>query len=288
MGSSLSAGKVQVWRCSVGGTTPEPVMLGVQVANLDQATLLLPAGAYTTLRTYQRWRVLHLEDHFRRLEESALLAGQPVQLDRPHLRQALRRAVQAYPAAEEVRLRLVLDLHQEPGTLYICVQALTLPPAQVYQNGVAAVTCTLQRNLPKAKLTDFIPQATQARQSLPPGANEALLVDEQGYILEGSSSNFFAVKEGTLYTAEQGVLDGITRRMVLRQIERLRLPLVKAPISRADLPRLSEAFITSASRGVLPVVRIDDQIIGDGRVGPLTKTLMQAYSAALEAELEPL
>lgn len=279
---------VRVWRCAASQCFSEPYWLPKPAYSLDQATAWLPGGAYTTLRTYGRTGVLHLEEHFQRLEESARLAGYQIALDRHSLRQALRQAVQAYGSPGETRLRLVLDLEQEPGTLYLALEALVTPALEAYQNGVVVVTSNLQRENPKAKLTAFIAPAAQVRQTLPPGVNEALLVDVEGYLLEGTSSNFFAVRDGVLYTAEAGVLDGITRQMVLALAARLALPVRRQAVHLRDLPCLQEAFITSASRAILPVVKIDDKPVGAGQVGLMTRRLMQAYATALEAEIEAL
>jgi branched-chain amino acid aminotransferase len=196
---------------------PDLLLLPLESRSLDDASLQLPGGAYTTFRTFASRKVLHLQDHLARLEQTAALSGQPIHLDRAALRRALRQTITSpAPEADDWRIRLTLDLEDRPGDIYICLQPLETPPSEAYESGVLVTTIDLQRQLPKAKLTRFIARAGDVRQHLPAGVNEALMVDPRGCLLEGLSSNFFAVRAGLLYTAEEGVLSGITRSLVLQ------------------------------------------------------------------------
>jgi branched-chain amino acid aminotransferase len=253
---------------------------------LDAAAGSLPPGAYTTLRTYSKSKVTNLESHFLRLEETARLAGCPLQLDRQGLRQALRQAVQSYSGAFDLRLRILLDL--QDSQLYLAAEPLKTPPPQAYQQGVRLVTCNYVRQNPKAKLTSTMVGAEMLRRSLPPDVNEALMLDPDGRLLEGLSSNFYVVLDGVLWTAEQGVLSGITRQAILEEVYQAGLPLRLEGLPLAELPRASEAFISSASRGVLPVRMVDSLVIGSGAPGPVTRQLGQRYQARLEGDLEEI
>jgi branched-chain amino acid aminotransferase len=160
-----------------------------------------------------------------------------------------------------------------------------LPPSR-YHEGVACLTLPrLHRDQPRVKDTRFIPTARRAYARLPLGVEEALLLSEDGAILEGLSSNFFAVLGGALRTEEERVLAGITRALVLDAAQSL-APVVLRAVGRDELHRVEEAFITSASRGVLPVVRIDDEPIGDGRVGRLTQAVADAFAALVARETD--
>jgi branched-chain amino acid aminotransferase len=281
---------------------PQPVLEQVDPGDadsLDALTQLLPGGAYTTLRTFHSKQVLHLEDHFQRLESTAAMVEKPLYLHRSRARQAiqaaLRQAQQRHytpdcgaPSGEQdFRIRITLDLQDQPGDFYLALQPLTTPAHEAYQQGVPVVTFRMQRWLPKAKLTRFIQRSGELRRAMPPGVNETLMLDEQGHFLEGLSSNFFAVLEGEIWTAEEGVLSGITRSLVLEGIRRLGLPLRLQPANLADLPRIQEAFITSSSRAVLPVCRIDDHPLPSAP-GPLTRRLMDEYARAVDASLEEI
>ena len=165
---------------------------------------------------------------------------------------------------------------------------LDVPPPAAYREGVAIITCTLERLLPQAKLTRFIARSRHIRQSLPPGVNEAVMVSADGFLLEGLTSNFFAICQDEIRTAEQAVLAGITRSLVLEAARRLGLPVRFQPVHLSELAALQEAFLTSSSRGVLPVSRIDSIQIGAGKPGPLTRRLMHIYDAIILEQLEPI
>jgi branched-chain amino acid aminotransferase len=211
-----------------------------------------------------------------------------VSLDAEAARLALRRVVAAVSRGRDLRLRLVLDFEENPGALYICALPLVPPPAEAYRRGVSVVISGLRREVPRAKLTRFIARADRERRSLPPGAHEALMVDGEGCILEGLSSNFFAVREGVLWTAEEGVLAGTTRAWVLELARGLSIPVRLEGFPLNELTSAEEAFITSSSRAVVPVRKVGRVVIGSGRPGPVTLRLMEAYQARLEGELEEI
>ena len=277
---------IAVWKVTPG-EKPGPERLDLKVDTLDHGTQQLPGGGYTTFRTHAGTRVDRLEEHFDRLEESARLIGQSVTVARPALRAALRQTLAAYPAPER-RVRLSVDLQREPGVFYILVEALHVPSEAEYARGVRVVTRSMHRDNPKAKQTAFIETAERVRRELPPGINEAVMIAEDGRVLEGLSSNFFAVLDGVVWTAEEGVLPGITRHVVLECIRESGIPICLEGIRREDLPRAREAFITSASRAVLPVTTIDDCPVEDGKPGVVTLALLAAYRRRIEIELEEI
>jgi branched-subunit amino acid aminotransferase/4-amino-4-deoxychorismate lyase len=281
---------LSTWKLSSGsaGADLEPVVLPTEAQSLDEVSACLPGGAYTTLRTYHGNRALRFRDHVRRLEETSQLAGRFVKLDESSLRLALRRLLMNRPQGQDWRIRLTLDLEHAPGDLYITLEPLAVPPPEAYQQGVRVITCDLQRQLPKAKLTRFIERAAPLRRSLPPDVNEAIMLDAQGRLLEGLSSNFFAVIDGVVWTAEEGVLSGVTRGLVLDCARQIGQPVRLDAPRYADLSRFGEAFITSSSRGVLPVCQVDQIVVGPVCPGPVTRALMDAFSSAIEKLTEPI
>jgi len=251
--------------------------------SLDALSQVLPGGAYTTFRTYHGDRALHLTGHIARLSESASIEGHSLPLDESEVRRLIARAVRAC-AFPEARIRITLA-YDPPGALYISLERFAEPPERAYREGVRCATApALHRRLPSAKSTSFIAPASQARA----GAEvQELLLTDGNAVLEGSSSNFFAVLDGALRTAGEGVLAGITRGAILRLADGL-LPLVLEPVALAELPRLQEAFISSVSRGVLPVTEIDGQSVGDGVPGPITVELGRRFRAEIERAIEPI
>jgi branched-chain amino acid aminotransferase len=260
--------------------------LAIDAPTLNALSAQLPRGAYTTFRTYHGDRVLRLDDHLERLMETARLERQHIALDKARARRALAEAV-ARSVFPESRVRLTLT-YEPAGDLYIALEPFAAPAEGLYHTGVRCALSTpeLRRETPRAKSTGFIVPAEGARGAAP-GIDEVLLVDEQGAILEGTSSNFFAVLDGVLRTADEGVLIGTTRSLVLDVAAGL-LPVELRPIHTADLERIAEAFITSVSRLVLPVVAIGDRSIGAGEPGPIALELLHRARLRIEEELEPI
>jgi branched-chain amino acid aminotransferase len=243
--------------------------------DLGAASAGLPGGAYTTLRTYGGRSVLHLGDHARRLAQSAAAP-----LPASTLRAALRAALDA-TGHPESRLRVTFA----PPRLFVSLEPFASLPAAAYDEGVRCATVPLQRDRPEAKDTRFIATASTTYRTLPAGVHEGLLVAGDGSILEGLSSNFFALLEGTLRTEDERALPGITRSLVLEMAAGM-MPVARTAVRVGDLARLDECFITSASRGVLPVVAVDDVTIGLGRPGPLTRELRRRFEERIAAEAE--
>jgi branched-chain amino acid aminotransferase len=243
--------------------------------DLASASARLPSGAYTTLRTYSGRRLLRLDDHAARLSASA-----NAPLDPATLRAAVRAALRA-GGHPESRLRVTFA----PPRLWVSVEAFAPPAPALYTEGVRCVTLPVHRQRPEAKDTRFIATAEAAYRTLPAGVHEGLLVSEGGEILEGLSSNFFAVHAGALRTEMERALPGITRALVL-EVSRDLLPLLPQPVHTDELGAVSECFITSTSRGVLPVVMVDGHTIGPGRPGPLTAEIGRRFDRRIAEESE--
>jgi branched-chain amino acid aminotransferase len=245
---------------------------------LAAASATLPQGSYTSFRTYGGRRVLRLEQHLRRLEES--LPGGPQPIERALVGDGIRGALDA-TAFPESRLRLTFA----PPRVFVSLEPFEPLPESLYATGIAARTLPIHRDDPHRKDTRFIATADRAYRELPAGIHEGLLVAEDGSILEGLTSNFFAVVGGRLRTEEARVLLGVTRSLVL-EVARGLLPVDLSAVRKDELRGVSEAFVTSVSREVLPVVRIDGEPIADGRPEEATRALREGFRALVEREAE--
>ena len=145
----------------------------------------------------------------------------------------------------------------------------------------------LRRERPQAKDTRFLSPAQGAYRDLPAGVHEGLLVGEDGALLEGLSSNVFAVMDGVLRTEDARALHGTTRGFVL-ELARGLLPVSLEAVKKSELSRVAEVFLTSVSREVLGVVRIDGVTIGLGKPGSLAKDLRKRYRARMRSVAEHL
>lgn len=253
-------------------TDSGPVRLH-QAESVAEASSRLPPGAYSTVRTHGGRGIVRFASHLQRLEESVALQGHPATIDRDAARRLVSAALDS-TAHPQSRLRLTYA----PPRLFVSVEAFVPLPRSLYEEGVACVTLpAVHRDQPLVKDTRFIDTAGRAYRGLPAGAHEGLLLARDGSVLEGLSSNFFAILDGALHTEEERVLAGITRALVL-EVAEAQMRVVRRGVLQADLSRVQEAFLTSTSRGILPVVRIDDAPIGDGSVGPATRQLMKGFA----------
>jgi branched-chain amino acid aminotransferase len=263
-----------------------------QHATMRAATADLPPGAYTTMRTYHHNRLLRLGQHLRRLEESAALLGEPAsRLDDTAVGRSIGAILGQVPGRDQ-RFRLIYA----PPRLFVLIEPFPAFPPSLYDEGVWCVTTPLLRENPHAKSTAFIAPAAAALGTLPEGAHEALMVAADGAVLEGLSSNFFAVtpprrrnshpagKTGTVLRTEgERVLMGVTRSLVI-EVAAGMMPLSTVAVHHDELPAVRECFLTSTSREIMPVVKVDQCVIGGGRPGPITRELLRRFRALVEHE----
>lgn len=304
----------QLFAVEDAGPRPLPVPEGAtQFADLTRG---LPLGVYDALRTFDHNKFLYLNRHLARTERSMALLGWQYRLDRSRLLRALHGVV---TASEWPEMRVRIDVLAAPaealGTTsreLIALQPFAPPPPELYEQGVAVdFARDLSRANPLAKTADFAAQrpgtaglaalegkttddgqqTTAETPSVVRGLSsvvpyEYLLLDPAGRILEGTGTNFWAVRDGVVYTAGEGVLEGITREILLQLIPELGLPLRLAAVGAADVGALDEAALSGSSRAFLPVVSIAGQPVGDGRPGPIARRILAAYHAFVAANVK--
>lgn len=257
-------------------------------------------GVFETLRTY-RGVPFALNEHIERLEGSASAVGIKLPISR---RELVRETIEAVRAAgnPESTIRILITRGQGPLRLdpsgatsplrVILVEPFTPPPAAIYRDGVATITTRTERAAdaaPGAKVTNYLASMLAMQRAHVAGAHEALLLDAEGHVLEGATSNFFVVIEGELLTApEAAILAGITRAHVLTLASRAWIVVRYGSIGRGELEGASEAFLTSTLREIVPVTRVDDVVIGDGAPGPITRRLHAAFREAAGIGEQPL
>lgn len=267
---------------------PLEVPLPAGVDGMHAALAELPNGVYSGLRSFHGGRFLALDEHIARAERSARALGFELGSDRAPLLAGLQCVVdQAAPRD----LKLRFDILPRPfaiggvaSRLWLASTPFTPVPERFLEQGVRVeIAEQLVRATPLVKTTDFVlrrrpfPLETQA-------AYEHLLVDGQGGCLECSSSNFYVVAGGRLVSAGEGVLEGITRGLVLRVARAAGLPVELRIPRLAEAPTWSEALLSSSTRGLVPVVDVAGVRIGDGRPGKWTRLLTRAYDELAERE----
>lgn len=266
-----------------------------------------PRGAYTTARTVNQKSVFELSFHVQRLAETARLmsndangAGAPVpeelvnvELLRPKALATLKAAIQSFEDAHanhDGEMRLTMLTHWEDGKPNIAAHVSAMPararpPIKVQVKGAP-------RSNAAAKDSEWVRERQSLEDAKPSDVNEIVLVSEDGSIYEGLSSNFFAVKDGKLYTAGEGILLGTVRHIVLQVCEQEGIPVELTPPKVQDASSWEGCMVTSTSRLCLPVCQIETfgedgpltyHLLRDGLVNRIEKLVMQAIEAASEA-----
>jgi len=261
------------------------------VASIHSLFEDLPVGVYTSLRTFRHNEFLHLADHLDRLEQSMALLGWKYILDRSRLRRALDQVCSAYPETDaRVRLDILAQATGGPGIQsreLIGLFPFSPIPDQLYESGVhVAINRRLTRENPKVKLAEF----AQRRRSFladAPAAFESLMLDQDGFILEGTTSNFYAVKDGVVWTAADGILEGVTRKIVLQVAQEIAIPVCLKPVHVDEIGQIDECALSSSSRAIVPIVNIAGQTVANGHPGPVTRRLLDAYNAHVARAIAP-
>lgn len=250
---------------------------------------------YEVLRT-AGGRPIDLGPHLVRLRRSGELIELPVAPD-----ELLERAIAdtlAAAANPEAYVRVVItrgageigldiDLADTPRTIVI-VRPLVMPAAELYEHGVDLWIASVQRTSPRAvdpsvKSGNYLNNILALREARRAGAYEALMCDAAGRIAEGATSNIFCVRAGALFTPalDIGLLAGITRHRVIELARASGLDVHQGELVPEVARSADEAFITSSIRGVMPVRRIDDAVLGGGAPGPVTRRIMELYARHL-------
>jgi branched-chain amino acid aminotransferase len=166
--------------------------------------------------------------------------------------------------------------------MVIIASRITLFPPELYEQGLEVVTVATRRNIPdalepKIKSLNYLNNIMVKMEANRAGVLEAIMLNNQGYVAEGSGDNIFIVRRGKLLTPPTywGALEGITRRVVMELAAARDMPVREEPFTRHDLYTATECFLTGTAAEVIPVVKVDERIIGDGYPGPISRQLMQ-------------
>lgn len=244
-----------------------------QVSVFDPA-FLYGDGIFETLRTY-RGKIWQMDEHLLRLFESARMRGWKLSWSPKELAQIIEKTVEKN-GFKESRVRVTITPGTKQPTIFVWASSLEVLPPAAYSRGVSAITFPLERPFPQMKTTSMQPLLIARAEMMKKRAFEALLINRKGSITEGTWTNVFIVKRKNIVTPKIGVLLGTTRDTVLS----LTKPLFRVKledISRRELMNADECFLTNAPKGIVPVVKVDGQKIGTGRVGPVTKHLMKEF-----------
>lgn len=285
-------------RVNVDGT------LGDETARLlsplDQG-FLFGASVYETVRTYGG-RPFLLGRHLARLRESADAIGISLDASDEELRRRLNETLEAADNPES-SIRIIvsagvgaIDYREGSAsrpTVVVIVRPLPDYPEALYREGAKAVFVDIMRaapgNLsPRIKSSNVLNNMMALREAQSAGAYEALMKNPRGEVCEGSMSNVFIVENGRVATPplEAGILEGITRELLLELARESDVELEERTILPEELDRADEVFITASARQIVPIVQVGETVIGDGKPGPVTRRLMELYREKVHALME--
>jgi len=265
--------------------------------------LLYGDGVFEGIRAYHG-RVFKLREHIDRLFDSA----KAIMLKVPMTSKTLREAVVATCRRNRIRdgyIRLVVTrgtgtLGLDPdrckkGSVIIIAGRIQLYPKELYEKGMALITVPTTRNFanainPAIKSLNYLNNILAKIEAKIGGCEEAIMLNPEGFVAECTGDNVFIVQGGQLLTPplSAGALRGITRGAVLDLAREQGIEASEPALSRYDLYCADECFITGTAAEIVPVVKIDGRVIGNGRPGKLTRRFIQAYHALTETSGEPI
>ena len=254
--------------------------------------LLYGDGVFEGIRSYNG-RVFKLDEHLDRLYDSAksimLQIPIPIETMQEKVLETLRlnHLTEAY-----IRLlvtRGVGDLGLDPDkcpkpSIIIIADKITLYPPKYYEQGLEIVTASVRRNYaeainPRIKSLNYLNNILAKIEGKQAGAEEVLMLNAEGYVVECSGDNIFWVKNEVLVTppVHIGILEGVTRNSVIDLAREARIQVEERVFTRHDLYIADEIFLTGTAAEVIPVVKVDQRVIGDGQPGKVTEKLIAAF-----------
>jgi branched-chain amino acid aminotransferase len=254
--------------------------------------LLYGDGVFEGIRSYSG-KVFRMAQHLDRLWNSA----KAIWLTIPISKEEMARAIETTLAANEIRdgyIRVVVTrgvgtLGLDPNRcshpqVIIITDYISLYPEDLYQKGLEIITVSTVRNHPAAlspriKSLNYLNNILAKIEGLQAGCIEALMLNHKGEVAECTGDNLFLVRSGKLLTPpnEAGILEGITRQAVMELAAAAGIPVHEVPLTKHDVYIADECFLTGTAAEVVPVVKVDSRLIGDGTPGPMTRDLMERF-----------
>ena len=254
--------------------------------------LLYGDGVFEGIRFYSN-NVFKLEEHIERLFDSAKVIMLKINITKEQMVEEVVKTVKANGIADGY-IRLVVtrgvgDLGLDPkkckeSFYFIIAGKITLYPDEMYANGMSITTVAVRRSVaealdPKIKSLNYLNNILAKIEAGNHGSPEAIMINQQGYVAEATGDNVFIIKKGKLITPDlsAGVLDGITRNTVMELAAKAGITVEEKIMTRYDLYTADECFLTGTAAEVIPVVKIDARVIGDGKPGQVTNRLRELF-----------
>jgi branched-chain amino acid aminotransferase len=256
-------------------------------------------GVFEGIRSYNG-RIFKLHEHIKRLFDSAKAIMLTIPMSMEELIEAIITTVKANNIhngyIRVVVTRGVGDLGLDPRqcntpSVFIITDKITLYPEEFYQNGLEIITVPTRRNIPEAlspciKSLNYLNNIMAKIEATQAGVQEAIMLNSDGYVAECTGDNIFIVKDNVLFTPPTwvGALKGITRDTVIDLSETEGISVREEVLTRYDLYTADECFLTGTAAEIIPVVKIDSRIIGEGKPGNITLKIMQKFKMLTQTQ----
>ncbi|MBK5092392.1 MAG: branched-chain-amino-acid transaminase [Actinobacteria bacterium] len=265
--------------------------------------LLYGDGVFEGIRIYNR-RVFMLDEHLERLYGGAKVIRLEIPLSPEELKEKVCETVRVN-GLDDGYVRLVVtrgkgDLGLSPmkcsnPSVFIIASTIKIYPDEVYREGLKVFTVSTRRNnpdslSPQIKSLNYLNHVLAHLEVLHAGADEGLMLNDQGYVTECVVDNFFIVEDGVVKTppTNAGALAGITRKAVFMLAPTEGIEIKEENLSLVECYVSDECFLTGTAAEIAPITHIDERAIGDGRPGPITKKLMEAFHEFRESYGTPI
>jgi len=261
--------------------------------------LLYGDGVFEGIRFYDG-RVFRLGEHMDRLFDSARAICLEIGLTKPEVTEVVLATIREN-ALQDGYVRLVVtrgsgDLGLNPllcpkATIFVIASKITLYPEEQYKNGLMVVTCSTRRIphgalSPMVKSLNYLNNVLAKIEAQQAGAGEGLMLNEQGYVAECTGDNIFIVKNGHIFTppVSSGALAGVTRGVVFELAQEFGLTISEPQMTRYDIFTADECFLTGTAAEIIPAVKLDNRVIGDGKPGPVTQRMITRFRELTASE----
>lgn len=256
-------------------------------------------GIFEGIRVYNG-NIFKCKEHLDRLYDSAKSIMLNIPLTYDEMKHALIETVRKNELREGY-IRLVVsrgpgDLGLDPqrspkANVIIIVEQLAIYPEEAYLNGLKTVSVSTRRNIPdalnpKIKSLNYLNNILVKIQANLAGVGEAIMLNSQGFVAEGSSDNIFIIKRGIVFTPPCycGALEGITRAAIIEICQKTGIPVKEEPFTLHDVYVADEVFFTGTAAEVIAVREVDARIIGEGKAGPITTRLLKEFRSIVEID----
>lgn len=257
--------------------------------------LLYGDGVFEGIRFYND-RVFKLDEHLQRLYDSAKAIRLEIPLKSNEMEEAILETIRQNDLHDGYIRAVVTrgpgDLGLDPdkcskACVFIIAASITLYPDRLYEKGLSVITVPTRRNIPEAlnprikslNYLNNILAKIEAKNTADPDVLEAIMLSNDGYVVECTGDNIFIIKDGVVSTPPTyiGALAGVTRNTVMELAQNMQLKVQETIFNRYEVYIADECFLTGTAAEVVPVVKVDGRIIGDGKPGKITRELNQRF-----------